>query len=62
MYKTDNKALLHSTGNYIQYLVKTIMEENLKRNIYVKLNHFAVHQTLAQDYKSTIFQLKKKKN
>ena len=31
----NNKVLLYSTGNYIQYPVTTIMEENMKKNIYV---------------------------
>ena len=28
-----NKALLHGTGNYIQYLI-TMMKKNIKKNIY----------------------------
>ena len=28
----NNKVLLHSTGNYIQYPVKIIMEKNMKKN------------------------------
>ena len=30
----NNKVLLHSTGNYIQYPVITIVEKNTKKNIY----------------------------
>ena len=34
MYKTDNKDLLLSTGNYIQYLVIIYNGKNLKNNKY----------------------------
>ena len=37
------------------------MEKNLKKSIYIELNHFAVHLKLTQHGKSTILQLKKKK-
>ena len=37
------------------------MEKNLKNNIYIKLNHFAVHLKQTQHCKSTILQLKKEK-
>ena len=39
------------------------MEKNLKKkkNIYIYLNHFAVHQKLIQPCKLTILQFKKKK-
>ena len=30
------------------------MEKNMKKNIYMQLNHFAVSQKLTQHYKSTI--------
>ena len=36
------------------------MEKNMKKYIYVKLNHFAVQQKLTQQCTSTILQLKKK--
>ena len=51
---------VHSTGNYIQYLAITMMEKNLKENMYayVSLNHFAVHLKLMQYCKSTVLQLK----
>ena len=45
----NNKHLLNSTGNYIQYLVITYSrkgperEENNKFYICIKLNHFAIH-------------------
>ena len=29
----NNKVLLYSTGNYIQYLVLNFMEKNMKKNI-----------------------------
>ena len=35
MYKINNKVLLQSTENYIQYLIKPIMEKNLKIYIYM---------------------------
>ena len=35
IYKINNKNLRYSTGNYIQYIVVTIMEKNLKKNIYI---------------------------
>ena len=40
------------------------MDKNLKKNrfIYVELNHFAAHLKLTQHCKSTILQLKRKKN
>ena len=44
----NNKVLLYSTGNYIQYSVIYIY-------IY-KLNHSVVQQKLTQHYKSTILQ------
>ena len=31
----NNKDLLNSTGNHIQYLVKTYNGNNLKKNMYV---------------------------
>ena len=34
------------------------MEKNKKKNVYVKLNHFAAQQILTQHYKSTILQYK----
>ena len=36
--------------------VKHLLMENLKKKIYIKLNHFAVHLKLILDYKSTILQ------
>ena len=54
-----NKTLTHSTGNYIQYPVISIMENNIKNNIYIlQLSHFAVKQKLALHCKSNILQLK----
>ena len=36
MYKKyNNKYLLYSTGNYIQYLVIPYNGKNLKKNIYI---------------------------
>ena len=46
-----NKNLLYSTGNSAQYSVITSMEKNLKKRIYVQLNHFAVRLKLTQHCK-----------
>ena len=40
-FKTDNKGLLYSTGNYIQYLVITYNERESEK-LCIYLNHFAV--------------------
>ena len=57
----NNKVLLYSTGNYIQYpLIKHNGKEYEKEYTYRYNNHFAVHQKLTQYCKSTIPQLKKK--
>ena len=42
----NNKVLLCSTGNYIQYLVINYNGKEYEkecRHIYAKLNHFVVH-------------------
>lgn len=39
--KTDNKGLLYSRGNYIQYLVITYNEREYEK-LCIYLNHFAV--------------------
>ena len=31
----NNSVLLYSTGNYIQYLIITIIEKNMKKNMYI---------------------------
>ena len=55
-----NKTLTYSTGNYSQYPVISIMENNIKNNIYIlQLSHFAVKQKLALHCKSNILQLKR---
>ena len=36
-YKINNKALLHSTGKYIKYLIMNYNEKNMKKNIYLYL-------------------------
>ena len=51
----NNKVLLYSTGNYTQYPAITIIKKK-KRKIYMKLNHFAIHQKLTQHYQSTVLQ------
>ena len=43
--KTDNKGLLYSTGNYIQYLVITYNERESEK-LCIYLNHFAVDMKL----------------
>ena len=63
--KINYKVLLYSTGNYIQYPVinrngKEYENEYIYTYIYyIYMNHFAVHQKLAQHCKSTVLQLKK---
>ena len=53
----NNKVLLYSTENYIQYTMTNHNgKEYEKEYIYVKRNHFAVQQKLTQHYKSTILQ------
>ena len=44
-FKTDNKGLLYSTGNYIQYLVITYNERESEK-LCIYLNHFAVEMKL----------------
>ena len=67
----NNKVLLYSTDNYIQYPMIIIMEKNIleKQNmcvcvcvcvckiyIHVKLNHFAAQEKLTENCKSPILQ------
>ena len=59
----NNKNLLYSTGNYIQYLIINYNGKELEKeeiyihtHLYVKLNHCAVHLKLVQYCKSTILQ------
>ena len=48
----NNKVLLYSTGNYIQYpVINHNTKEYEKEYVYVKLNHFAVQQKLTQHCK-----------
>ena len=56
--------LLYSPGNCTLYPVMTCMGTKSKKEciyVYRQLSHFAVHLKLTQHCKSTIFQLKKKK-
>ena len=68
----NNKVLLYTTENYIQYPMIIIMEKNIleKQNmclcvciyrykiyIHVKLNHFAAQEKLTQHCKSPILKL-----
>ena len=55
----NNKVLLCSTGNYIQYPVINHNGKDIYLCIYVYMSHFAVHQKLTQHCKSTILQIKK---
>ena len=53
---------MQNTGNYTLYpVIKYNGQEYKKECIYVHNCHFAVQQRLAQNFKSTILQLKKKK-
>ena len=59
----NNKVLLYSIGDYIQYPEINHNGKEYKKRIYmyiyIWLNHFAVQQKSTQHCKSTIFQLKK---
>jgi len=44
--RINNKVLLYSTGNYIQYPVVKCNEKEYEKEHYVKLNHFAVEYKL----------------
>ena len=35
--RINNKVLLYSTGNYIQYPVITVMEKNMKKNTHTHI-------------------------
>ena len=53
----NNKVLLYSTGNYIQYLIITYNGKKSKKEYtYITENHFDVHPKLTQQCKSTILQ------
>ena len=49
-----HKVLPYSTGNYIQYSIINHNGKNIKKNIYIYMSHFAVHQKLIQHCKTTI--------
>ena len=51
----NNRVLLYSTENYIQYLVINHNGKKYEKEyIYVKLNHLAVQQKLTEHCISTI--------
>ena len=55
----NNKVLLYSTENYIQYpMINHNGKEYLKKNVYICIYvlYFAVEQKLTQHCKSTILQ------
>ena len=53
----NNKVLLYSTGNYMQYpVINHNGKEYEKEYIYMYLNHFAVQQKSTEHCKSTILQ------
>ena len=62
----NNKVLLYSTENYIQYpVINDNGKEYFKKEcvyIYIELNHCAIYLKLTQYYKSTIIQFKKMYN
>jgi len=57
---TNNKGLLYSTGNYIQYPMINHNGKEDENNIdaynwiYLCITHFAVQKKLTQHFKSTI--------
>ena len=61
----NSKALLASTGNYIQHACEKPSRKRIRKRIqiytyiYIKLNRFAVQQKLTQHCKSTIRQWNK---
>ena len=55
IYKTDNNDLLYGMGNYIQYLIITYNEKNLKEYVYITKS-LAVHLKLIKLCKSTTLQ------
>ena len=52
--KINNKVLLYSVGNYIQYLAITYTGKESEK--YIHLNHFVIHLKVTQYCKSTILQ------
>ena len=62
IYKINNKVLLYSMGNYIQYpVINHNGKEYEKEYVYICITEsLAVHQKLTQHCKSTILQLRKK--
>ena len=42
--RISNEVLLYSTGNYIQYLIKNVMKDNIRKRmyIYVCIDHFSL--------------------
>ena len=60
---TNNKVLLYSTENYIQYPMRNHNGKEFfkKEYIYISLNYFALQQKLTQHCESTILQFKKMK-
>ena len=61
----NNKVLLHTTGNYTQYIITTYNgkeyeKEKIQRETYADLNHFVIHWTLTHHSISTILHLKRK--
>ena len=61
--RINNKVLLYSTENYIQYpMINHRGKEYQKKNVYIYvcvMNHFAIQQKLTQRCKSAILQKKK---
>ena len=55
VYKINNKDLLYSTGNYIQWLVATYHGKEYEK-VYISLSHFSGHLKLTQHCKLTILQ------
>ena len=52
----NNKVLLYSTWNYIQYPVINHNRKEYEKYLYIKLNYFALQQKLIQHCKFTILQ------
>ena len=60
--RINNKVLLYSTENYIQYPMINHRGKEYQKRMYIyvcMMNHFAIQQKLTQRCKSTILQKKK---
>ena len=58
-YKINNKVLLCSTGNYIQFCDIAIMEKNIKKNVYMCITEsLCCTSEIRHNTELTVLQLK----